>query len=69
MNYWLINVSGSNGYSFLVKCNAEDDYEAIKMAERANLFEDEEDAMYAVAEEATKRDIEHFKANGLINEI
>lgn len=68
-NYYLINVTGRNGYSFMVACGAKDEFEAIDMAAEANLFEDEDDADYAIAEEATQYDIDHFKKFGSIYEI
>lgn len=67
--YWLINVSGSNGYSMMVYCEAKDEFEAINMASDANLFDDEEDAEYAFAEEADDDSIEHFKKYGMIQTI
>ena len=67
--HWLINVGGHNGYSMVVLCEAQDDEEAIYMADKADLFQDEEDAAYAFAEEADEQTIEHFTKNGLVQEI
>jgi hypothetical protein len=51
--YWLINVSGHNGYSMLVHCVADDIDEAIAKASEADLFEDTADAKIAFGEEIT----------------
>lgn len=59
-----INISGRNGYSFAVKCETTNEDEAIEMALDAGLFEDDEDAQYAIAEDITDYpyDVEHFKS-------
>ena len=67
--YWLINVSGKHGYSMMVYCEAEDEDEAVEMAADANLFNDEEDAEYAYAEEASEYDIKHFTEFNMVKEI
>ena len=60
---FLINVAGRYGYSFAVKCDAETEEPAIKMALYAGIFEDDVDADYATAEDITDSpyDVEHFK--------
>ena len=68
-SYWLINVLGKHGYSMMVHGEIDDDCEAIEAASKANLFNDEEDADYAVAEEASEYDIKHFAENNLVLEI
>ena len=58
-----INVTGRNGYSFAIKCDATEEADAVQMAENAGLFEDDADAFYATAEDITDYpyDVEHFK--------
>ena len=51
--YWLINVSGHNGYSMLVHCVADNINEAIVKASNADLFDDAADAKIAFGEEVT----------------
>ena len=60
--YWMINVSGNNGYSLLVHCDAQTIEEAIDIAEDADLFDSHDDAMNAFGEEADEYDIKHFNA-------
>ena len=59
-----INVAGRHGYSFAVKCDATEEADAVQMAENAGLFQDDEDAFYATAEDITDSsyDLEHFKS-------
>ena len=68
-SYWLINVSGRHGYSVMIHGEIGDDYEAIEATSEANLFNDEEDADYATAEEASEYDIKRFTENNLVIEI
>ena len=68
-NYYLLNVPGKHGYSFMVLCDAKDEEEAISMAADAELFQDPEDADYCIAEEASESDIMHFAKFDNINEI
>ena len=50
-----INVSGKNGYSFAVECDCFYDEESVIDAALENgLFDKEEDADYAVAEDITE---------------
>lgn len=63
-----IDVPGRHGYSFAVAFNAENemaDHEstALDLALKANLFEEEDDYDYAMAEDITDYpyDVEHFK--------
>ena len=68
-NYYLLNVPGKHGYSFMLLCDAKDEEEAISMAADAELFQDPEDADYCIAEEASESDIMHFMKFDSINEI
>ena len=66
MKYFMINVPlRKYGYSFLVKTNdtALDEESIIDAALDAGLFEEDEDAMVAFAEEASQYDIDHFPKN------
>ena len=67
--YWLINVSGHNGYSMVVHCEAETEEQAINAASNADLFDDTADAKIAFAEEADEPTIKQFKEWNLIKEI
>lgn len=64
-----IDVPGRHGYSFAVAFNAENemaDHEstALDLALEANLFEEDDDYDYAMAEDITDYpyDVEHFKS-------
>ena len=50
--YWIVKVIGKNEYSFIIYCDADNEYKAIKMALECNLFSDRDDVNNAVAEEA-----------------
>ena len=67
--YWLINVSGHNGYSTMVHCEAETEEQAINAASEGDIFDDPADAKIAFAEEATESDLETFRKWGYINEL
>lgn len=59
-----INVPGRHGYSFAVKCDTSyDEDSVIELAAESGLFDSDEDADYAIAEDITESDyeIEHFK--------
>ena len=63
MYYYIINVLGRHGYSFMVKTDDIDDIDDV-ICECANrgLFENDVDADYAIADDiVTPRDIEFFK--------
>lgn len=65
MNYYIINVPGKHGYSFMVCGEFSDDYDAIEHAANAGLFEDENDIDYATADDLVSQyDIDHFKESG-----
>jgi hypothetical protein len=67
--YFLINVLGKHGYSFMIHAAVNDEYEAINLSAENGLFNDEEDAEYAIAEEASDYDIKHFEEEDMINEL
>lgn len=62
-HYYKIDVSGRNGYSFMVVSNDElDEYDVIDKALARGLFDDETDADYAVVDDIiSEYDIENFK--------
>ena len=66
--YWLINVSGHNGYSMVVHCEATTEEQAINAASDADLFDDSADAKIAFAEEADEDTIKQFKDWDMIRE-
>jgi hypothetical protein len=58
-----INVPGRHGYSFAVKCDTSYDEESvIELAAENLLFEEEEDADYAIAEDITESE---YDINGM----
>ena len=64
MAYYKIDVMGKNGYSFMVETDEElcYDEDAIDLAVEHNLFQDSEDAIYAVVDDlVSEQDIEDFK--------
>lgn len=67
-NYYSINVPGKYGYSFAV-CGEFNEDEAVDMAVKANLFNDADDADYAIVEELTQSEIDHFKKWGCLHEL
>jgi len=66
--YWLINVSGHNGYSILVHCEASTIEQAISAAADADLFDDASDAKIAFGEEIADDDDYTINLFG-VNEI
>ena len=72
MAYYKIDVMGKNGYSFMVETDEElrCGEDAIDLALEYNLFQDSEDADYAVVDDlVTEQDIEHFKSTGCCHKI
>ena len=72
MAYYKIDVIGKNGYSFMVETDEELRYDedAIDLAVEHHLFQDSEDADYAVVDDlVTERDIEEFKSSGCCHKI
>ena len=67
--YWLINVSGHNGYSLMIHAEVSTEEQAINAASDADLFDDSDDANIATAEEADDNSIKQFKEWNMINEI
>lgn len=59
--FYLVNVSGKNGYSFMVKTEMEDESDILEKCSELDLFDCEEDSNYAFVSEADKYDQEHFK--------
>lgn len=62
-HYYKVDVSGRNGYSFMVVSNDElDEYDVIDKALARGLFDDETDADYALVDDlVSEYDIENFK--------
>lgn len=72
MAHYKIDVMGKHGYSFMVETDEELPYDedAIDLALEHNLFQDSEDADYAVVDDlVSERDIEHFKSTGCCHKI
>ena len=67
--YWLINVSGHNGYSLMIHAEVSTEEQAINAASDADLFDDSDDAKIATAEEADDNSIKQFKEWNMIHEI
>lgn len=68
--HYLVSVAGKHGYSFMILCDAKDEDEAINMAADADLFNDQVDADYCVAEEVSENYITRWKkCGGTIQEI
>ena len=60
---WKIDVPGRYGYSFAIKCDADDEYDAIDWAAEYDCYDDANDALYATAEDITDSpyDLSAFK--------
>ena len=72
MAYYKIDVMGKNGYSFMVETDEELRYDedAIDLAFEHHLFQDSEDADYAVVDDlVTEQEIEQFKSSGCCHKI
>lgn len=59
--FYLVNVPGQHGYSFMVKTVLEDELDILTKCFEMNLFNDEDDVNYASVSEADEYDQEHFK--------
>ena len=59
--FYLVNVPGQHGYSFMVKTVMEDESDILTKCFEMNLFNDEDDVNYASVSEADEYDQEHFK--------
>lgn len=62
-HYYKVDVLGRNGYSFMVVSNDElDEYDVLNKSYLKGLFDDENDANYAVVDDlVSEYDIENFK--------
>mgnify|MGYP006874702645 CR=1 FL=1 len=62
-HYYKVDVSGRNGYSFMVVSNdVLDEYDVIDKSLAKGLFDDETDADYALVDDlVSEYDIENFK--------
>ena len=60
-NFYLVNVPGKYGYSFMVNTALEDESDILTKCSEKELFNDDEDVNYASVSEADKYDREHFK--------
>ena len=58
--FYLVNVPGQHGYSFMVKTVLEDESDILTKCFEMNLFNDEDDVNYASVSEADEYDQEHF---------
>ena len=61
-HYYKVDVAGKHGYSFMVYSAYElDEFEVTALCLGADLFEDKNDAHYAVVDDlVSEYDIEHF---------
>lgn len=62
-HYYKVDVAGKHGYSFMVYSAYElDECEVISLCLGADLFEDKNDAHYAVVDDLiSEYDVEHFQ--------
>lgn len=69
--YYKIDVPGRHGYSFMVfSTNELDECEVINTALRNGLFDDDEDADYAIVDDlVSEYDIESFTKCGCCHQI
>ena len=69
--YYKIDVPGRHGYSFMVfSTNELDECEVINTALRNGLFDDDEDADYAIVDDlVSEYDIEIFSKCGCCHQI
>lgn len=58
--FYLVNVPGNHGYSFMIKTVLEDESDILERCSELDLFNDEEDVTYASVSEADEYDLEHF---------
>ena len=59
--FYLVNVPGKHGYSFMVNTALEDETDILEKCFEKDLFNDKEDATYASVSEADEHDQEFFK--------
>ena len=70
MFYYMVNVSGKHGYSFMVSSEFDDltDKQVLSAAEEYGLFDDAEDVLGAtVFQTDDEYDISHFEDIGITN--
>lgn len=67
--YYLINVIGKHGYSFVVHGYIKHEEDAIQQALDNDLFHDADDAEQAMAEVASEDDIKHFEEWDCVYEL
>ena len=69
--YYKIDVAGRHGYSFMVFSTDElNECEVIDIALQNGLFDDDEDADYAIVDDfVSDYDIESFTKNGCCHQI
>ena len=60
-NFYLVNVPGKHGYSFMVKTALEDESDILTKCSEKELFNDDEDVNYASVSEADEYAQEFFK--------
>ena len=70
-SYWLINVCGNHGYSVMIHGEIDREEDAIDAAVENELFDAEEDAEYAFAEEmdANSNDVKYFVKHNMVIEV
>lgn len=70
MNYFKIDVIGSDGYSFMVCTDESNEDTIIDLAAENNLFQDADDADRCIVDSLVdEQDIEHFKNCNCLYEI
>lgn len=60
-NFYLVNVPGKYGYSFMVNTALEGESDILEKCSEKELFNDEDDVTYASVSEADEHDQEFFK--------
>lgn len=69
--YLLVNVFGSNGYSFVIYGEYDENHESevIDACLEHQLFQDEEDAEMCSVVEADSNDVKYFNSVGCVYDI
>ena len=60
-SFYLVNVRGRHGYSFMVNTALEDESDILTKCSEKELFNDDEDVNYASVSEADEYDQEFFE--------
>lgn len=70
-HYYMVNIPGHYGYSFMVESTDElDEVEVIDKCANKNLFNDDDDRHYALVDDlVTDTDIDHFKKNNCCHNV